>query len=65
VAAKAAELAIRIEEDQYVSRLLLADGTCFGAVAFDLLTGEPTVHLADAVILATGGLPPHHAAHRA
>src|SRR4029453_10305089 len=55
VAAKAAELAIRVEEDQYVSRLLVADGTCFGALAFDLHTGERTVHLADAVILATGG----------
>jgi len=55
VAAKAAELGIRAEEDQYVSRLLVADGTCFGALAFDLYTGERTVHLADAVILATGG----------
>ncbi len=55
VAAKAAELRIRVEEDQYVSRLLVADGRCFGAVAFDLHTGERTVHLADAVILATGG----------
>jgi succinate dehydrogenase / fumarate reductase flavoprotein subunit len=55
VAAKAAELRIRVEEDQYVSRLLVADGRCFGALAFDLHTGERTVHLADAVILATGG----------
>src|SRR5918999_38498 len=55
VAGKAAELGIRVEEDQYVSRLLVADGTCFGALAFDLHTGERTVHLADAVILATGG----------
>jgi succinate dehydrogenase / fumarate reductase flavoprotein subunit len=55
VAAKAAELGIRVEEDQYVSRLLVADGKCFGAVAFDLHAGERTVHLADAVILATGG----------
>jgi succinate dehydrogenase / fumarate reductase flavoprotein subunit len=55
VAARAAELGIRIEEDQYVSRLLVADGRCFGALAFDLHSGERTVHLADAVILATGG----------
>ena len=55
VARKGAELGIRVEEDQYVSRLLVADGTCFGALAFDLHTGERTVHLADAVILATGG----------
>jgi succinate dehydrogenase / fumarate reductase, flavoprotein subunit len=55
VARKGAELGIRVEEDQYVSRLLMADGACFGAVAFDLHTGERTVHLADTVILATGG----------
>jgi succinate dehydrogenase / fumarate reductase, flavoprotein subunit len=55
LAAKGAELGIRVEDDQYVSRLLVADGTCFGALAFDLHTGERTVHLADAVILATGG----------
>ena len=55
VAAKAADLRIRVEEDQYVSRLLVGDGRCFGALAFDLHTGERTIHLADAVILATGG----------
>jgi succinate dehydrogenase flavoprotein subunit len=55
VAAKGAELGIAVEDDQYVSRLLVADGTCFGALAFDLHTGERTVHLADAVVLATGG----------
>src|SRR5918996_5613126 len=55
LAGKGAELGIRVEDDQYVSRLLIADGACFGAIAFDLHTGERTVHLADAVILATGG----------
>jgi succinate dehydrogenase / fumarate reductase flavoprotein subunit len=55
VARRGAELGIRVEEDQYVSRLLVADGACFGALAFDLHTGERTVHLADTVILATGG----------
>jgi succinate dehydrogenase / fumarate reductase flavoprotein subunit len=55
VAREVAELGIRVEEDQYVSRLLVTDGTCFGALAFDLHTGERTVHLADAVVLATGG----------
>ena len=55
VANRGTELGIRVEEDQYVSRLLVADGACFGAVAFDLHTGERTVHLADTVILATGG----------
>jgi succinate dehydrogenase / fumarate reductase flavoprotein subunit len=55
VAARGTELGIRVDEGQYVSRLLVADGTCFGALAFDVRTGERTVHLADAVILATGG----------
>jgi succinate dehydrogenase / fumarate reductase flavoprotein subunit len=55
LARKGAELGIRVEDDQYVSRLLVADGTCFGALVFDLHTGDRTVHLADAVILATGG----------
>jgi succinate dehydrogenase / fumarate reductase, flavoprotein subunit len=53
--AKGAELGIVVEDGHYVSRLLVADGTCFGALAFDLSTGERTVLLADAVILATGG----------
>src|ERR687896_1393892 len=55
VARRGGELGIRVDDDQYVSRLLVADGTCFGALSFDLRTGERTVHLADAVILATGG----------
>lgn len=55
VARRGAELGIRVQDHQYVSRLLVADGTCFGALAFDLRTGERTVFLADAVILATGG----------
>src|SRR5438128_11052020 len=55
VADKATELGIPVEDDQYLSRLLVADGACFGALAFDLHTGERTVHLADAVVLATGG----------
>jgi succinate dehydrogenase / fumarate reductase flavoprotein subunit len=42
-------------EDQYVSRLLTADGQCFGALAFDLHTGDRTVFEADAVVLCGGG----------
>jgi succinate dehydrogenase / fumarate reductase, flavoprotein subunit len=49
------ERRIPILENRYVSRLLVHDGQCFGALAFDLDTGERTVHLADAVILCTGG----------
>src|SRR5438874_239940 len=55
LASKAQELGIPVIEDQYVSRLLVADGVCFGAYGFDLVSGERTVFEADAVILATGG----------
>jgi succinate dehydrogenase / fumarate reductase flavoprotein subunit len=55
LADKASELGIPVVEDQYVSSLLVADGACFGALAFDLHTGERTAFLADAVILCTGG----------
>jgi succinate dehydrogenase / fumarate reductase, flavoprotein subunit len=53
--AKVADLGLTVIDDQYVSQLLVADGTCFGALAFDLETGERTVFLADAVVLAAGG----------
>jgi succinate dehydrogenase / fumarate reductase, flavoprotein subunit len=49
------ELGVPVLEGVHVTRLLVADGTCFGAYAFDLATGEPLVLLADAVVLATGG----------
>ena len=49
------ELNIPIHEHQYVTRLLVDDGLCFGALSFDINTGARTVYLADAVILATGG----------
>ena len=55
LAAKVAELGLAVIDDQYVSELLVADGACFGALAFDLETGERTVFLADAVVLAAGG----------
>jgi len=53
--AKVAELGMTVVDDQYVSQLLVSDGACFGALAFDLETGARTVFLADAVVLATGG----------
>lgn len=53
--ARAAQLDIPVVEHAYVSRLLVHDGTCFGALAFDVVTGERTAYLADAVVLATGG----------
>src|SRR5215218_2267888 len=52
---KVESLDIRIQEGRYVSRLLVHEGRCFGAYAFDVNSGERTVYLADAVILATGG----------
>jgi succinate dehydrogenase / fumarate reductase flavoprotein subunit len=55
LAAKVAELGLTVIDDQYVSQLLVADGVCFGALAFDLETGARTVFLADAVVLAAGG----------
>ena len=44
-----------VVEDTYVAKLLVADGACFGALAFDIHSGERTVFLADAVIFCTGG----------
>jgi succinate dehydrogenase / fumarate reductase flavoprotein subunit len=49
------KLGPRVVDDQYVSRLLVDDGTCFGALAFHQDSGERTAYLADAVVLATGG----------
>jgi len=55
LAAKTKELGIPVVEDQCVARLLVADGACFGAVAFDLHDGSRTAFLADAVVLCGGG----------
>jgi succinate dehydrogenase / fumarate reductase flavoprotein subunit len=52
---KVAELGIPVVENQYITRLLVAEGTCFGAYGFDINSGERTVFQADAVILAAGG----------
>jgi succinate dehydrogenase / fumarate reductase flavoprotein subunit len=51
----AASLGIPVHDNQYVYRLLTHQGRCFGAYAFDVRSGERTVYLADAVVLATGG----------
>jgi succinate dehydrogenase / fumarate reductase flavoprotein subunit len=55
LANKAAELGITIVDEHYVSRLLVADGVCFGALAFDLHDGSRTAFVADAVVLCGGG----------
>lgn len=52
---KAKELDIPIHDSQYVTELLVHKEGCFGAMAFDINSGERTVYLADAVILAAGG----------
>jgi succinate dehydrogenase / fumarate reductase flavoprotein subunit len=52
---KVNELHIPIHENQYVSRLLVHEGVCFGAMTFDIQSGQRTVCLADAVVLAAGG----------
>jgi succinate dehydrogenase / fumarate reductase flavoprotein subunit len=55
LAAKVADLGIAVIDEQYVSRLLTADGACFGALAFDLHDGSRTAFVADAVVLCGGG----------
>ena len=52
---KVEELEIPIHENQYVWRLLVQEGVCFGAMAFNIESGQRTAYLADAVILAAGG----------
>jgi succinate dehydrogenase / fumarate reductase, flavoprotein subunit len=47
--------AIPIHEERYVWRLLVSDGRCRGALAFDLATGRRSLYLAGAVVLAAGG----------
>ena len=48
-------LKIPIFDSQYVTELLVSDGTCFGAMTFDIKNGERTIYLADSVIIAAGG----------
>ncbi len=52
---KSASLKIPIHDNQYVTELLIKDDICFGAMSFNITTAERTVHLADAIILCTGG----------
>lgn len=52
---KAAQLNVPIIEHHYITDLLVRDGLCFGAMGFDIFSGERTVFYADAVILAAGG----------
>ena len=56
---KIEELNIPIKDMTYVSKLLVdkqdENYQCFGAAAFDIVTGERTIYLADSVVLAAGG----------
>ncbi|MGM0930370.1 MAG: FAD-binding protein [Actinomycetota bacterium] len=52
---RAAELNVQIIDSIYITRLLVADGTVFGAYGFDVVDGTPVQIHADAVILAAGG----------
>ena len=52
---KSKELKIPIYDNQYVFDLLVEENICFGAMSFNIDTGERTAHLADAVVLCTGG----------
>ena len=52
---KAKELKIPIIDSQYVTELLVKENICFGAMSFNIHTAERTVHIADAVIMCTGG----------
>jgi len=55
LAAEVQRLGITIIEDQCVANLLMADGGCFGALAFDLHDGHRTAIVASAVVLCGGG----------
>lgn len=52
---KVKKLKIPIHDSQYVTELLVHNKICFGAMTFNIQSGERTVFLADAVILAAGG----------
>src|SRR4030081_3682524 len=49
------KLGIPVVDAQCCWRLLVTEGNCFGALAFDLISGERTVFEADAVVLCSGG----------
>ena len=52
---RARQLAVPVLSGVYVTRLLVDDGTVFGAYGFDLVDGSRCLVHADSVILATGG----------
>src|SRR5699024_7272909 len=52
---RAAELDVPVTDTVHITRLLIADGSIFGAYGFDIVTGQGVQINADAVILAAGG----------
>lgn len=52
---RADELDVQVIDTIYITRILVADGTVFGAYGFDIVDGAPVQIHADAVILAAGG----------
>ena len=52
---KASNFKIPIYDSEYVTDLLIEDEQCCGAMSLNLISGERTIHLADATILCTGG----------
>ena len=52
---KATNLKIPIYDEQYVTEILVKDNYCFGAISFNIFSSERTIHLADSVIICTGG----------
>lgn len=52
---RAAELQIPVLDSLYITRLLTAENTIFGAYGFDIHTGTRHLIHADAVVLAAGG----------
>ena len=53
---KANLIGIKINDEEYVTDLLVDDKKCFGAISFNINNGEKTIHYADAVVLCTGGI---------
>lgn len=53
--ARAAALEVPVVDTIYITRLLVHDGSVFGAYGFDVVDGTPVSIHADAVILAAGG----------
>ncbi len=52
---KAKKLNIPMYDSEYVCDLLVENNECFGAISFNTITAEITVHYSDALILCTGG----------